>query len=698
MNGMEERSLAEVLARGLAPRAVVVYGASNRRLISQAARIAFRLMERSHKGRVALVNPRPQEVHGVTTVPSAVDTELAAELDFAVISVPREAVPDALDDCAKAGVRLAVVTSAGFAESDARGIELQQELVDRARAHGIRVIGPNCMGLINYTEGLFACGRPLVAWPGRISVVAQSGYLSMRLMDYIGECGQGIDLWVTVGNCADLGPHDFVEYLATRPSTSVVVLYLENLTDPDRLRRAIRTARAAGTEVVVLKAGRTGAGSLVAASHTGALASPDVLFDVLADETDCIRVDTVREGAQVAGILASLGRPAGQFVVAGGSGGDCVLAGDACAFNEIPLAQLEARTLERIHEIVPQAGSSNPLDVSPFASELGRHNDVIAAIAEDPGVGGVVLLDAWAWEADDLPDGEQKVSFGALLGPDGRPVTSIIADVHSEPWERRALVDAGLAVTSDAETVWRALGCITRHMARQEGNRGDGRVALAPHAAEPVPRRLPELDAFARLEDAGIPMVSTQVVDSSEALVARSRALGYPVVIKGLIPGVIHKADRDLVRLDVRSNEEAVAAWHDLSAAIAGEGGQVAVQPQVRRAVAEVIVATRDDPVYGLHVMVGGGGAGVEQDSDVAWARAPITPSQARRLIDRTRLGKRLLTKVPAHLEESALPDLISVLSRLAERWREEISEIEINPLVVGLEGFTAVDAVITLR
>jgi acetyl-CoA synthetase (ADP-forming) len=692
--------MVEVLARGLAPRAVAVYGASERRLVSQAARIASGLIQNSHPGRVALVNPRPQQVHGVATVASALNSDLAGELDFAVISVPREAAPDAVDDCGKAGVGLAVVTSAGFAESDDRGVELQKELIDRARSHGIRLIGPNCMGLINFTDGLFACGQPLAARPGKISVVAQSGYLSMRMMDFIGECGQGIDLWVTVGNCADLGPHDFLEYLATRPSTSVVVLYIENLPDPDRLRRAIRTARASGTDVVVLKSGRTDAGSVVAASHTGALASPDVFFDVLADETDCIRVDTVREGAQVAGILASLGRLGGPFVVAGGSGGDCVLAADACAVNEIPLAQLDALTLERIDEIVPQAGSSNPLDVSPFAWEVRRHNDIIALLAESPGVGGVVLLDAWGWEADDLPESERQIRFGALLGTDGRPVTSIISDTRSELWQRRALVDAGFAVTSDAETVWRALGHITRHMARQgiAAPIAERTAVVAASASRVGPIRLLELEAFSRLQGAGIPMVPTELVGSSEELLACSRTLGYPLVIKGLVPGVIHKAERDLVRADVWSDEEAVAVWRGLSLAVSGEGGVVVVQPQVRWPVAEMIVATRDDPVYGLHLMVGSGGTGVAEDSDVAWARTPVTPSEARRLVGRTRLGRRLAKKVPAQLEDEAIPQMISRLSGLAEQWRAEVTEIEINPLLVDSQGFTAVDAVITRR
>jgi acyl-CoA synthetase (NDP forming) len=693
-----EGSSVEVLARGLAPRAVAVYGASERRLVSQAARIAFRLIEHSHRGRVVLVNPRPQEVHGVATVASAADSDLAAELDFAVISVPRESVPDAVDDCAKVGVKLAVVTSAGFAESDARGVELQEELLTRARGHGISLIGPNCMGLINNSEGLFACGQPLSARPGKISVVAQSGYLSMRMLDFIGECGQGIDLWITIGNCADLGPHDFLEYFATRASTSVVVLYLENLPDPDRLRRAMVTARESGTEVLVLKSGRTGPGHTVASSHTGALASPDAFFDVLTEETDCIRVDTVREAAQAAGILASLGRPAGPFVVAGGSGGDCVLAADACAFNQIPLANLSLPTLHRVHEVVPQVGSTNPVDLSPFAWESGRQTDVIPILAQDPGVGGVVLLDAWNWEVEEDADGEPKVRFGAILDGAGDPVSKIISDTRSELWQRRALVDAGLAVTSDAETVWRALGHISRHMQRRGTSVRPAEPAQAAGVLEKAtaPGRLPELDAFARLRDAGIPMVDTEVVGSPDELLAKSRIMGFPLVIKGLVPGVVHKADQNLVRADVWGGEKALSEYRELSAAVAGVGGVVVLQPQLRRPVAEVIVATRDDPVYGLHVMVGGGGAGVESESDVVWARAPLTPAEARRLIERTQVGKRLRSKAPELLEDSAIPQVISDLCRIATEWRSEVSEIEINPFLVGPETFTAVDAVVT--
>jgi acetyltransferase len=207
-----------------------------------------------------------------------------------------------------------------------------------------------------------------------------------------------------------------------------------------------------------------------------------------------------------------------------------------------------------------------------------------------------------------------------------------------------------------------------------------------------------EQDAFRRLHEAGVPMVSLEEVASPERLLSVCKAFGYPVVLKGLLPGVVHKADRQLVHTDVWGDDEALATWKSLSDAVAAEQGVVVVQPQIRRALAEVIVSTTDDPVYGLHVMVGGGGAAVEGNSDVAWLRAPINPAAARALLQRTRVGKKLLHKQPHLLEESRLPAVIAGESQLAADWRESVSEIEINPLIVGSDEIVAVDAVITMR
>jgi len=697
--------LAETLDRALAPRAVAIYGASGRRLGSQGARIAAKLLATGYDGRVALVNPNAQEVHGVATVPSAGKSTLAGELDLAIISVPREAAADALADCAAAGIRLAIVTSAKFAEADARGVALQRQLAARAQELGVRLIGPNCMGLINFSHRLVAAGRELEARPGRISVVAQSGYLSMRMMDYIRETGQGIDLWVTMGNCCDLKPADMIEYAGARSQTGVIVVYLESVSDPGRLAAAIRSARAADTEVVLLKAGRTTLGSQVAASHTGALASPDVFVDVLAQDADCIRVGTVREAAQVASLVSAFGRrPTGPFLVTSGSGGDCVLAGDWCAEQDIPLAALAPSTLERVHQIVPEAGEGNPIDISPFPFDgSNRQLDIVSDFADDPGVGCIVLMDGWGFESDLDPSGDgetRRIRLDPLAAPGQPPRIPVIVDSRMIDWQRDQLVAAGLAVTSDGETIWRSLGHIVRQ-SRVSGALADAAgpaPAGTPETPAAAPARLPELEAFARLGEAGLPMVATERVRTPDEVLRVCQRLRYPVVMKGLVPGVVHKADRQLVHVDVCGDESALAAWRQLSAAVAEHGGEVVVQPQLRGALAEIIVATRDDSQYGLHVMIGGGGRWVESDSDVAWAAAPVTPERAARLIRRTRIGRGLSAKYPQLLEADGLPAAIAAVSRLAAEWRDWASEIEINPLMVLPDGWNAVDAVVTVR
>jgi acyl-CoA synthetase (NDP forming) len=696
-----DSDLTHVLGRGLAPRAVALYGASARRPNSQAFRIAKKLLTNGHAGRLVLVNPNSQEVHGVATVAKAGLSELAAELDLAIIAVPRESVVDALDDAADAGIGLAIVTTAQFAESDARGVELQEELVARARQRNVRLIGPNCMGVINYSDGLIAAGREIYAPPGHISVVAQSGFLSMRIMDYIAETGQGVDLWVTIGNSADLAPTDLIEYLGARAQTSVIVVYLENVPDPPRLAAAIAGARAAGTDVVLVKSGRTEVGSQLAASHTGALASPDVFVDVLAEDADCIRVETVREAAQVASLIAAFGeRPTGPFLVTSGSGGDCVLAGDACAQREIPLARLSATTLERLHEIVPEAGNGNPLDISPFPFDgTGRQVAALAALAEAPEVGCVVLMDGWGWDSHEAPEGRVIVLDPLIRPGRGLPVP-VIVDSRMEEWQRTALVAAGLAVTSDGETIWRSLGHIVRQ-ARCAGALAEPDTPAGADGEEhpaTTPERLPERTAFSRLRAAGVPMVATEVVTTPEELLETCCRLGYPVVLKGLVPGVVHKADQQLVHTVMSGDGEALDAWKRLAEVIDERGGEVVVQPMLTSSLAEVIVATRDDPAYGLHVMVGDGGKWIEFDSDVAWAKAPITASGAQRLIRRTNIGRGLAKKHPEVLAETALPAVIAAISDVAAEWIGSVTEIEINPLIVRRDRIEAVDAVVTLR
>jgi hypothetical protein len=311
----------------------------------------------------------------------------------------------------------------------------------------------------------------------------------------------------------------------------------------------------------------------------------------------------------------------------------------------------------------------------------------------------VVLMDGWGWDSNETSDGRVLV-LDPLVSP-GHPLpVPVIADSRMDEWQRKALVAAGIAVTSDGETIWRSLG----HIVRQ--------ARIAGTIAEPDPRpsddieehtttnpeRLAELTAFSRLRAAGVPMVATEVVTTPEELLDTSHRLGYPIVLKGLVLGVVHKADQKLVHIVMSGDDEALDAWKRLTEVIDERGGQVVVQPMLTSPLAEIIVATRDDPAYGLHVMVGNGGKWVEFNSDVAWARAPITAAGAQRLLRRTNIGRGLAKKHPELLAETSLPAVIAAISDVAAEWLGSVTEIEINPLIVRGDKIEAVDAVVTLR
>jgi acetate---CoA ligase (ADP-forming) len=697
--GAELRGL---LDRGLAPRAVAVYGASDRRLNSQAARIAKAILGGGYEGRVALVNPRAQTVHGVETVPSARDSALAGTLDFAVVSVPREQVSAALNDCIDAGIKLAIVTSARFGESDDTGAQLQAAL-QRQSARGLRFFGPNCMGLINFTDKLYASNPLYVPTrSGSISLFGQSGSLSVRIMQVIAaECGQGLDLWITMGNSANLDIPTMLSYSAGRDTTSVAVVYLENVSDPDRLRDGIRAMRAAGKEVVLLKSGRTEIGGAAAMSHTGAMSSPDEFVDVLVEETGCIRAYSVREAGQIASIIATTGRPRGPFAVVGTSGGDCVVVGDMCTALRVPLSRLDAATATRMRAAVPQTSTTNPIDITPFSRDSGHESELLRAIAHAPDVGALVMLDGWHWRYDDgslVPPGE-FASFFKDLGLD----VPVIHDSEMPTEELEALGAAGVAVTADGETIWRSLARIasgTDLAAPSAVTSPPAAAPLGPSDESPAPARraVPELEAFERLTGLGLPMIDTVTVESRDVLARVCADLGFPVVLKGLISGVTHKAARQLVRIGVTSLEEAESVWQDLDAVVRVEGGRVVAQPQIQNPRAEVIIGTRDDPHFGLHIMVGEGGRWADREPDNAWARAAIDIDAARRLLAKTRIGRRLLADPVGSSDVDGVARAISQVSRIAAEHRAEIAEIEINPLLVRASDVVAVDALILLR
>lgn len=688
------------LDRGLAPRAVAVYGASDRSPGAGGSRVGDNLMRHGYEDRIVFVNPRPQEIHGVKSVASAVDSPLADEIDFAFIAVPRAGVEAAVEDCARAGIKLATVVTAGFGEIDDKGLEDEQRLREIAQANGMRLFGPNCMGLINVRDSLFAARPPFDdCASGAVSVVAQSGTVACRLMEEVSSFGQGIDLWVTMGNCMDITVPEMITYLAQRDSTKVIVTYLEGIPDPSALREAFKAARAAGKEVVILKPGRTERGSRAIASHTGALASPDVFVDAMVRECDVIRCRTVIEAAQAAGLLLSIGRIRGRVAVIAGSGGDAALVSDLCEENGVPLSALHADTVEQIRAIAPEAGLANPIDPTATVTQKGLTGELDRLIAADPDVSCIVVLGGAAFRFPDWrPEWiESTIDRYHVLA-------KMIPVVHASPMGRNyreRLSASSIGVMNDDETAWRALGAVVDldpESTAPEVKACPSEHAPTDEAAAASSQALPELEAMGMLGAAGIPMIESVVIGSEKELRDTAQRLGYPLVMKGLVPGITHKTDRNLVQIGIRDEAVLVATWNRLHAEV-GDEGKVVLQPEIQGKVAELIVGAVNDPRFGVHLMLGAGGTWAELEGKRSWRHGVVSAEEAREMIASLPLGQALIEgRRGVKADVDAVVAALQRLSEFAVDNADSILEVEINPLIVRSGDAVGVDGLIRIN
>jgi acyl-CoA synthetase (NDP forming) len=650
-----------------------------------SSRIVKRLIEGGAGGKLALINSRPQVIEGLETLQSARDA--AFPIDHALIAVPAAAVASVLEDASAAGARLATVLSSGFSEIGQAGSDLDMDLRRTAQHLGIRLIGPNCLGFVSFRDCVWASTMSFKDVDvGPVSVVGQSGSVATRLVNGLSAAGTGLDLAVTIGNSVDIGPPEILDYLVARASTKVVVFYLENIGQPDRMREAIENARATGKSVVVLKAGRTEAGAKSAASHTGATASKDVFVDLLLHEAGAIRVRSVREACDVAGLLAAVGPLNGRAAVVAPSGGDCTIAADSCAELGIPLAIISEEGQAAMRAAVPICAPQNPIDPTTMARGLGKFTELLEIAAAEKDVDYMVYLtsttlmrpDAYAGTVESLKAAKAK----------GIPV---IAGAPISPAARKALNEAGIGVVDDSDRVFRAVRYILENP-RPRDEKAEHKTSK-PHLMD-------ELEASRRLRAAGLPMIETVVVENRSALKGVAARLGYPWVLKGIAQGVAHKSGLGLVKLDLSNLDELATAYDDVAAKVASvSGATIVVQPAVGSALAELLVGVVSDPVFGKHVTLGMGGVFTDFLRERVWARAPVDAAQAASMLDRLSIGPGLKgQRKGVHGCVEGVIDAVVRLSRWAVENDAEIEEVEINPLLVRRDDVMAVDALVSLR
>ncbi len=700
-------SSAATLAPILAPASIAVIGAS-RTPGTIGHQILSNLITEGFTGAVYPVNARARAVCSVRSVPAV--SAIPEPPDLAVICVPKEAVVEVADECGAMGVRGLVVISAGFREVGGEGAPREQALLHQARRHGMRLVGPNCMGVVNTHPSIsmnatFAPGMPPA---GHAAFVSQSGALGVSLLDYAREYGIGIAQFASVGNKADVSGNDLLEYWEHDDHVRVILMYVENFGNPRRfLEIASRITR--HKPIIVVKSGRSRAGARAAWSHTGALAASDTAVDALLAQAGVLRAGSVEELFDMAMALGVTALPASRrTAVVTNAGGPGILAADALDAAGLDVVELSAGTVAKLRPMFPaEASIHNPLDMIASATPEG-YRLAITTMLEDPGIDAVVPIFIPPLNTDQESVAEAIVAAAATNRD--KPVLPVLMGRRGLPEGRAELHAAGIPAYVFPESAARALAALNRYrewLARPvlvppplDVDRAAAASILQRAVAE---RRghLGELEALQLLATYGVPVADARVATGPEAAVDAARAIGFPVVLKIVSPDVVHKSDVGGVRVGVRSPDEVRTAYDEMLADVAAHvpGAKVdgvLVQRQLTGG-RETILGVVRDPVFGPLVMFGLGGVFVEVMRDVVFRIPPLDERTADEMVRSIRaIGILTGARGTAPSDVAAIADALRRLGQLAED-HPEIAELDVNPLMALEEGAVALDARVRL-
>ena len=700
----EQISAVAAMKRFFEARSIAVIGASRRRG-TIGGEVFHNLLASGFPGPVYPVSPHPV----VQSVLAYADVRrVSGPVDLAVIVVPVRDVVDSARACAEKGVRALVVISSGFAEGNEEGRVRQSELLEVCRRSGMRLVGPNCMGILSTTPGLslnatFAPGAPPA---GGIGFMSQSGALGLAVIDYARRAGLGLSSFVSVGNKADISGNDLLEYWESDPQTDLVLLYLESFGNP---RRFSRVARRVGRTkpILAVKSGRTTAGARATSSHTGAmLATSDVTVDALFAQSGVIRADTLGELFDVASLLARQGPPAGRRVgIVTNAGGLGIMCADACISQGLEVPELSAETRTALGGFLPpEASMANPIDMIASAS-AEDYKRAMRVAAESGEVDALIaiFIPPLATPASEIA-AAVELAAGALKGR--VPVLGVFMGGQVSPTGPNGTPLPVYAFPEDAASA-------LARAARWAEWRRQAEDALwqAPNACTDEARAL-VADALGRsagwlspddvgnlLSCYGITLVESRLAATPAEVAVAAAGLGGPVALKAYGPGLLHKTEAGAVALSLKDPRAAKAAAHAMADRLRAAGLSLEgflVQRMASEGV-EMIVGVVQDPQFGPVIACGAGGIAVELLRDVSVRLTPLTESQADEMI-------RSLATFPLlngyrgrpNADVVALRDLVLQLGALAEDL-PEVVEVDLNPVIVGPNGASVVDARIRL-
>ena len=676
------------------PRGVAIIGAS-----PTPGKLGYAVLQNvvqyGYKGQVYPINPKASEILGLKAYPSVLD--VPGPVDMAVVLIPSRAVPGAIEECGQKGVTGAVIISAGFREVGREGRQLEKELIEVARRYGVRLIGPNVLGIIDTTIGLnasFAAGMPR---KGQIAFMSQSGALCTSILDIASGQGIGFSRFYSIGNKSDLNEIDFLRAWAEDPETKVIAAYLEGITNGSEFVQVARKVTRM-KPVVSIKSGTTSAGSRAASSHTGTLAGSEKAYDAAYKQAGVVRALSVQELFDYAQAFARQPLPENDAVaVVTNAGGPGIMASDAIEHSGMRLASLTPEIQQKLRAALPAAASVvNPLDVLGDAP-ADRYALAIEAALSDPNV-GIVLVVLTPQTATQIPETAQvlgelarkykKPTFAAFMGDQAiRPSLEILAEYSVPNYQVPERAVAAITAMwhhrhwlNTPEPGFEQLA-VDRSRVRQviDKVRAEGRATAGDTEAKEI------LAAY------GVPLPKSTLAKDADEAVAAAQAIGYPVVMKIASPDILHKTDIGGVKLNLNSESDVRDAFdliyyratrHMPDATIWG----CQVQQMVKGG-KEVIIGMNRDPQFGPLLMFGLGGVYVEALKDVTFRVAPIDRREAKEMLSEIRAYKLLRGvrgEKPSDLE--AIADTLMRVSQLATDF-PEIVELDINPLLVFPTG-----------
>jgi acetyltransferase len=692
------------------PKNVAVIGATEN-TGSVGRTLLWNLISSPFGGAVFPVNPKRASVLGIKAYPTVSD--ISEAIDLAVITTPAKTVPGIIKECVERGIKGAIIISAGFKETGPEGVELERQIMEHARKGNMRIIGPNCLGVMNPVSGLNATFATRIARPGNVGFISQSGALCTAVLDWSLQNNVGFSSFVSIGSMLDVGWGDLIYYLGDDPQTKSIVMYMETIGDARAFMSAAREV-ALTKPIIVIKPGRTAGAAKAAASHTGSLTGSDEVLEVAFRRSGALRVNTIAELFYLADMLSKQPRPQGnRLTIVTNAGGPAVLATDALITNGGQLAELSEESMQAYNELLPAAWShNNPVDILGDASPE-RYAAALEIAAKDPNSDGLLVILTPQAMTDPTATAEKLVPYAQNLG---KPLLA--------SWMGGADVEKGDMILNQANiptfTYPDAAASLFDYMAHYatflrllyetpmlpsgdaEPQR-DHAAEIIQHARQTGRTILTEYESKQLLSAYGIPTVETRIAHSADEAVQIANEIGYPIVVKLHSETITHKTDVGGVKLNLNDAAAVQAAYESISAAVSEKASPedflgVTVQPMLPLDGYELILGSSIDPQFGPVLLFGMGGTLVEVFKDRALALPPLNTTLARRMMERTTIYKALKgVRGRKSVDLQALEQMLVRFSQLIseQRW---VKELDINPLLASEERLLALDARVVIH